>query len=58
VDTGSGVSQAEVFAQFARNIDRLKGLLTTVIGQLPDPDGCTCSTWAEGIDLTYEVPGD
>jgi 5'-methylthioadenosine phosphorylase len=58
VETGSGVSQAEVFAQFARNIDRLKGLLTTVIGRLPDPEGCTCSSWAEGIELTYEVPGD
>jgi len=58
VETGSGVSQAEVFALFARNIERLKGLLTTAIGRLPDPDGCSCSTWADGIDLTYEIPGD
>jgi 5'-methylthioadenosine phosphorylase len=58
VEAGSGVGQEEVFALFARNIDRLKGLLTTVIGRLPDPGGCTCSTWAEGIDLTYEVPGE
>jgi 5'-methylthioadenosine phosphorylase len=57
VETGSGVSQQDVFSLFARNIERLKGLLTTVIGQLPDPEGCTCSTWAEGIELTYEVPG-
>ena len=57
VEAGSGVGQEEVFALFARNIDRLKALLTTVIGQLPDPDGCTCSTWAEGLDLTYEIPG-
>ncbi len=58
VETGSGVSQAEVFALFARNIERLKGLLTTAIGRLPDPGGCSCSTWADGIDLTYEIPGD
>jgi 5'-methylthioadenosine phosphorylase len=57
VEAGSGVGQEEVFALFARNIDRLKALLTTVIGRLPDPEGCTCSTWAEGIDLTYEIPG-
>jgi len=57
VEAGSGVAQEEVFALFARNIDRLKGLLTTAIGQLPAPDGCSCSSWAEGIDLTYEVPG-
>ena len=26
------------------------------IAALPDPDGCSCSTWADGIDLTYEIP--
>ena len=26
------------------------------IAALPDPDGCTCATWADGIDLTYEIP--
>ena len=26
------------------------------VAALPDPDGCTCSTWADGIELTYEVP--
>ena len=58
VEAGSGVGQEEVFALFARNIERLNGLLTTVIAALPDPDGCTCSTWAEGIELTYEIPGE
>ena len=57
VEAGTGVGQEEVFAMFARNIDRLKGLLATVLGSLPDPDGCTCSTWADGLDLTYEIPG-
>jgi len=56
VETGEGVGQAEVFAMFARNIDRLKGLLTRVVTDLPDPDGCGCATWADGIDLTYDVP--
>jgi 5'-methylthioadenosine phosphorylase len=58
VDVGSGVGQAEVFAMFARNIERLKGILATTIGGLPDPDGCSCSSWADGIELTYEVPGE
>ena len=57
VEAGSGVGQEEVFALFARNIDRLKGLLTTVIGQLPDPDGCTCSTWADGHRPDLRDPG-
>jgi 5'-methylthioadenosine phosphorylase len=51
-----GVHQEDVFALFAANTERLKSLLTGVIAGLPDPDGCTCSTWADGIELTYTVP--
>jgi 5'-methylthioadenosine phosphorylase len=51
-----GVHQQDVFALFAANTERLKGLLADVIADLPDPSGCTCDTWAEGIDLTYEIP--
>jgi 5'-methylthioadenosine phosphorylase len=56
VEAGQGVGQEEVFALFARNLDRLRGLLTRVIANLPDPDGCTCATWADGIELTYDIP--
>jgi 5'-methylthioadenosine phosphorylase len=56
VDSGEGVGQAEVFARFRENLDRLTGLLTTAIAALPAPDGCACSTWADGLELTYEVP--
>ena len=56
VEEGGGVGQEEVFAMFARNVERLKGLLARVIGDLPDPAGCTCDSWAEAIDLTYDVP--
>jgi 5'-methylthioadenosine phosphorylase len=56
VESGEGVGQEEVFAMFARNVDRLKDLLRTTIADLPDPDGCSCATWAQGIELTYEVP--
>jgi 5'-methylthioadenosine phosphorylase len=57
VEQGSGVGQEEVFALFRANLDRLKDLLTTAVAALPDPDGCTCSTWADGIDVTYDIPG-
>lgn len=57
VEAGSGVDQAEVFALFRKNLARLTGLLTQAIAGLPDPDGCTCSTWADDIDVTYEIPG-
>ena len=56
VESGSGVGQAEVFALFRENLERLTGLLTAAVAALPDPEGCTCSTWADGIDLTYAVP--
>ena len=29
---------------------------TRTIEALPDPDGCSCSTWADGIELTYDTP--
>jgi 5'-methylthioadenosine phosphorylase len=50
------VTQEDVFALFAANTERLKGQLAGVVADLPDPSGCTCDTWAEGVDLTYEVP--
>ncbi len=56
VESGDGVGQEEVFALFRSNLERLTGLLSTAIGSLPDPDGCSCSTWADGVELTYEIP--
>ncbi len=55
-ESGEGVGQEEVFAMFKQNLDRLGGILRTAIEALPDPDGCTCSTWADGVELTYPVP--
>jgi 5'-methylthioadenosine phosphorylase len=56
-ETGEGVDQEEVFALFKANLGRLSGLLTDTIAALPDPTGCGCSSWADGIDLTYGIPG-
>ena len=57
VETGEGVGQEEVFAMFARNIDRLKDLLAGVVGKLPSPgEDCACASWADGIDLPYVLP--
>ena len=56
VEEGDGVGQAEVFARFAASLDRLRGLLHEVIRTAPDPDGCSCSSWADGIELTYRIP--
>jgi 5'-methylthioadenosine phosphorylase len=60
MDAGAGaeeaVRQQDVFALFAANTERLKTMLAGVVADLPDPDGCTCDTWADGLDLTYEIP--
>jgi 5'-methylthioadenosine phosphorylase len=49
IATGEGVTQAEVYAVFGRSIERLKDLLTVVIGQLPKPDtDCTCRHSLDG----------
>jgi 5'-methylthioadenosine phosphorylase len=56
VESGQGVSQEEVFALFAHNLERLRTLLADTIAALPDPAGCSCATWADGVDLTYDLP--
>ncbi len=56
LEAGSGVGQQEVFRRFADNLERLRGLLARAIEALPDPDGCSCATWADDVDLTYEIP--
>ncbi len=56
-ESGEGVGQADVFALFKKNLERLTGLLADTIERLPDPQGCSCSTWAEGMDVTYDIPG-
>jgi 5'-methylthioadenosine phosphorylase len=56
IEVGEGVGQAEVFAMFAENIERLKALLTHVIGGMPNPAGCSCATWMDGLELPFELP--
>jgi 5'-methylthioadenosine phosphorylase len=61
VETGTGVTQAEVLARFAAGIDDLKQLLTKAIGTLPpaDPDDtatCPCRRSLDGLTLPFELP--
>src|SRR4051812_27656085 len=55
-DVGSGVGEAEVLARFRENLERLIGLLTAAVAALPDPTGCTCSTWADDLEIAYDIP--
>lgn len=56
VEAGEGVGQEEVFALFAANIGRLKDTIGSMIATLPEADGCACSTWADGLELGYDIP--
>ncbi|WP_328528361.1 S-methyl-5'-thioadenosine phosphorylase [Nocardioides sp. NBC_00368] len=53
---GEGVDEDDVYALFAANLERMRTILTDTIAGLPDPGGCSCSTWAEGKQLAYEIP--
>ncbi len=57
VDVGSGVTHAEVLEVFARNIERLKSLLRTVVQALPPADDdCSCRHALDGLTLPFALP--
>ena len=57
VDAGEGVTHAEVLIQFGKSIERLKELLTDVIGLLPAADAdCECRHSLDGLVLPFELP--
>jgi 5'-methylthioadenosine phosphorylase len=57
VSSAESVHQAEVFAAFAENIDRLRSLLAGVIEALPsERSGCDCADALDGFDLPIVLP--
>jgi 5'-methylthioadenosine phosphorylase len=55
-ESGEGVTQAEVFAQFGRSITELKQLLLAVVAHLPADGDCTCRHSLDGLTLPFELP--
>jgi len=59
LDHGEGVTQAEVFAVFAANLDRLRGLLLDAVASVPDDPGssgargCACRRALDGLTPSY-----
>ncbi len=36
----------------------MKAVLAATLADLPEPGaGCACASWADELDLPYEVPG-
>ena len=56
VSAEHAVNQEQVFAAFAENTERLKGILGHAISELPARGNCGCATWADGLDLPFELP--
>ncbi len=56
VETGSGVTGAEVFASFGENIPRLRTLMTSVLASLPTDRDCPCTRALDGLRLPFELP--
>jgi 5'-methylthioadenosine phosphorylase len=59
IDEESAVAQEDVFRVFAENVDRLRGLLGRVIGELPDTEkrDCICTRAHDRLDISLALPG-
>jgi 5'-methylthioadenosine phosphorylase len=57
VEHGEGVTHAEVLEVFARNVERLKLLITATVAGLPEPgDGCDGPHALDGQKLPFDLP--
>ena len=58
VDTGDGVTHAEVLEVFGREVTRLRGLLVDVVNALPAEDAltCSCRSVLDGLHLPFALP--
>lgn len=63
VDTGEGVTHAEVMEVFGRNVETLKGLVRRTVAALPAPESgdadgpdCTCRHSLDGMRLPFDLP--
>ncbi|WP_052390898.1 S-methyl-5'-thioadenosine phosphorylase [Streptomyces sp. NRRL B-24484] len=50
VETGEGVTHAEVLEVFARNVDRLRTVLFKAVADLPAHRDCVCSHALDGLE--------
>ncbi|MEP7765846.1 S-methyl-5'-thioadenosine phosphorylase [Sanguibacter sp. 25GB23B1] len=56
VDSHDAVDQATVFAELARNTDRVRDVLRRAIGVLDEPTGCACASWLDTVTLPFTLP--
>jgi 5'-methylthioadenosine phosphorylase len=56
ISADEAVSQVDVFAEFDRNIGRMRTMLRTVVAGLPDRAGCRCRGALDGMPIDYRLP--
>lgn len=56
ITADEAVSQFDVFAEFERNIGRMREMLRTVVAGLPDELGCRCQRALDGMPIDYDLP--
>ena len=56
VTEGEGVTQEEVFAEFGRNVTRLRELVFAAVAALPERRECPCPHALDGITLPFDLP--
>ncbi|GAA0603843.1 S-methyl-5'-thioadenosine phosphorylase [Sporichthya brevicatena] len=56
IETGEGVTMAEVFAVFKENVGRLRTVLMDVVAALPTERTCACGSALDGLNLGIELP--
>ena len=56
VESGEGVTHAEVMATFGRSVDRLKAVLAAAVAEMPADDACPCRHALDGLPLPFDLP--
>ncbi len=56
VEGDHGVTQDEVFAVFAHNIERMRELLLATAAAIPTEPACMCGHALDGMTLPFELP--
>lgn len=56
VESGEGVTHTEVLEVFAKNVERLRNLLFSVVATLPTDRDCPCAHHLDGVDLGITLP--
>jgi len=56
VESGEGVTHAEVMATFGASVERLKAVLARAVELLPADDDCPCRHALDGLPLPFDLP--